>query len=162
MRVLLVGDTHANTAWLTGAVIPAAQRENADFILQLGDFGWWPGGPAGDAFIETARRSPVPLWWIDGNHEHHDDLAQRRQALRELTRRLHEQARQQRQAHANTLANLAARLHLLAPQNVLERGYSITTDAVTGRILRAAGETRPGQKLRTRLQSGEVRSTVED
>ena len=80
MRVLLVGDTHANTAWLTRTVIPAAQREHSDLILQLGDFGWWPGQPAGDAFIEAARRSPVPLWWIDGNHEHHDDLAQRRQA----------------------------------------------------------------------------------
>ena len=80
MRVLLVGDTHANTAWLTGAVIPAAPCENADLILQLGDSGWWPGQPAGDAFIDTARRSPVPLSWINGNYEHHDDLAQRRQA----------------------------------------------------------------------------------
>ena len=80
MRVLLVGDTHANTTWLTRTVIPIALRENADLLLQLGDFGWWPGNDAGDAFIEAARRSPVPLWWIDGNHEHHDDLAGRRQA----------------------------------------------------------------------------------
>ena len=79
MRVLLVGDTHANITWLTRAVIPIARREHADLILQLGDFGWWPGNDAGDAFIEAARRSPGPLWWIDGNHEHHDDLARRRQ-----------------------------------------------------------------------------------
>ena len=79
MRVLLVGDTHANTAWLTRTVLPAAIRESADLILQLGDFGWWPGQPTGDAFIEAARRSPVPLWWIDGNHEHHDDLVRRRE-----------------------------------------------------------------------------------
>lgn len=80
MRVLLVGDTHANTTWLTRTVIPAAQRENAELILQLGDFGWWPDQPTGGAFIDAARQSPVPLWWIDGNHEHHDDLARRRPA----------------------------------------------------------------------------------
>ena len=80
MRVLLVGDTHANTAWLTRAVIPSAVREDADLILQVGDFGWWPGDGTGDVFIEAARRSPVPVWWIDGNHEHHDDLARRRHA----------------------------------------------------------------------------------
>ena len=79
MRVLLVGDTHANITWLTRTVIPIARREHAYLILQLGDFGWWPGNDAGDAFIEAARRSPGPLWWIDGNHEHHDDLARRRQ-----------------------------------------------------------------------------------
>ena len=89
-------------------------------------------------------------------------LAPRRQVLRELTRRLREQTEQRRQAHASRLATLAARLRLLAPQNVLERGYSITTDAATGRILRAAGESRPGQRLRTRLSSGEIRSRVEE
>jgi Predicted phosphoesterases, related to the Icc protein len=77
MRVLLVGDLHANTAWLERAVVPAALRHDADLILQLGDFGWWPGQPSGDRFIEAAQRSPIPLWWIDGNHEHHDDLARR-------------------------------------------------------------------------------------
>lgn len=78
MRVLLVGDTHANTRWLTRTVIPSAVREDADLILQVGDFGWWPGNDAGDAFIAAARQSPVPFWWIDGNHEHHDDLGRRR------------------------------------------------------------------------------------
>lgn len=61
--------------WFTRVVLPTAVREDADLILQLGDFGWWPGNPSGDAFLEAARRSPIPLWWIDGNHEHHDQLA---------------------------------------------------------------------------------------
>ncbi len=80
MRVLLVGDTHANIRWLTRTVIPSAVRKNADLILQVGDFGWWPGNDVGDAFIAPARQSPVPFWWIDGNHEHHDDLVRRRDA----------------------------------------------------------------------------------
>lgn len=75
MRVLLVGDTHGNQRWLQGTVFPTAAREDVDLIVQIGDFGWWPGNAGGDAFLEAARRSAVPVWWIDGNHEHHDQLA---------------------------------------------------------------------------------------
>ncbi|MSR66096.1 MAG: exodeoxyribonuclease VII large subunit, partial [Pedosphaera sp.] len=47
------------------------------------------------------------------------------------------------------------------PENVLARGYSITTDADTGCVLRDAKDVRAGQKLRTRLAKGEVRSVAE-
>jgi exodeoxyribonuclease VII large subunit len=57
-------------------------------------------------------------------------------------------------------ASLIARLQLLGPEQVLARGYSITRDTATGRILRAAAETAPGQRLTTRLNAGEVSSTV--
>jgi exodeoxyribonuclease VII large subunit len=64
--------------------------------------------------------------------------------------------------HRNRFAQLQSRLRLLAPDNVLARGYSITTDAASGRVLRAASEVKPGQRLKTRLKSGEVRSVVEE
>ena len=89
-------------------------------------------------------------------------VSQRRELLRELARRLRENGRHALKERRNPLANLEARLRLLSPDNVLARGYSITTDAVGGQIIRAAAEVRPGQKLRTKLQSGEVRSVVED
>ena len=53
-------------------------------------------------------------------------------------------------------------LRLLGPEQVLARGYSITMNADTGRVIRAAAEVKPGQKLRTRLRSGEVRSVAKD
>ena len=56
---------------------------------------------------------------------------------------------------------LGARLRLLGPEQVLARGYSITLDARSGKVIRAARQTRPGQKLKTRLQSGVVQSVVE-
>ena len=55
-----------------------------------------------------------------------------------------------------------ARLHLLGPEQVLARGYSITADAATGKVLREAGEVKAGQRLKTRLKAGEVFSEVED
>jgi exodeoxyribonuclease VII large subunit len=50
---------------------------------------------------------------------------------------------------------------LLGPEQVLARGYSITMDAATGKILRDAKRLKVGQRLKTRLQSGEVHSTVD-
>ncbi len=58
--------------------------------------------------------------------------------------------------------SLEQRLRLLAPENVLARGYSITTDAATGKVIRAASEVQVGQRLKTKLRQGEVRSTVEE
>ncbi len=55
---------------------------------------------------------------------------------------------------------LKTRLRLLGPEQVLARGYSITFDAATGKIIGSARETRPGQELKTRLKTGEVRSIV--
>jgi len=53
------------------------------------------------------------------------------------------------------------RLNLLGPEQVLSRGYSITMDAVTGKVLREAEKVKSGQRLKTRLKSGEVLSRTE-
>lgn len=75
MRVLLVGDTHGNTPWLERTVIPTALANDAALIIQVGDFGWWPDRDSGRRFIAAARSSPVPILFLDGNHEHHPSLA---------------------------------------------------------------------------------------
>ena len=89
-------------------------------------------------------------------------FAQRRDRLSEMERRLREQSRSGLLQDRNRFLNLQSRLRLLGPENVLARGYSITTDASTGHVLRAASDTRPGQRLKTKLKSGEVRSVAED
>ena len=53
------------------------------------------------------------------------------------------------------------RLHSLGPEQVLARGYSITRDAATGKVLRDATRVTSGQKLQTRLHQGEVSSRVD-
>ncbi|MEY4387340.1 MAG: hypothetical protein RLY20_2623 [Verrucomicrobiota bacterium] len=60
-----------------------------------------------------------------------------------------------------TLTQAEARLRLLGPEQVLSRGYSITTDATSGKILRDAKQVKPGQRLKTRLKTGEVTSVAE-
>jgi exodeoxyribonuclease VII large subunit len=52
-------------------------------------------------------------------------------------------------------------LNLLGPEQVLSRGYSITTDAASGKVLRDATKVQSGQKLKTRLKAGEIFSEVQ-
>lgn len=51
-------------------------------------------------------------------------------------------------------------LRLLSPQNVLDRGYSLTFDADSGALVRSSTDLAPGVRLRTRLRSGEATSVV--
>ena len=88
-------------------------------------------------------------------------LGLRRQIIIELARRLQEATRHALQSQRQQLREMETRLRLLSPEQVLERGFSITRDAATGAVLRDTDRVNPGQKLKTRLQHGEMVSTVE-
>ncbi|MEI7534522.1 MAG: exodeoxyribonuclease VII large subunit [Verrucomicrobiae bacterium] len=64
-------------------------------------------------------------------------------------------------ARRETLRQLEKRLHALGPQQVLARGYSITTDAASGMVVRNAALVKAGQKLKTQLAKGEIFSRSE-
>ena len=49
----------------------------------------------------------------------------------------------------------------LAPERLLERGYSITRDGL-GKILKQPRQVRPGEAITTRLAGGILRSRVEE
>jgi exodeoxyribonuclease VII large subunit len=54
------------------------------------------------------------------------------------------------------------RLVALSPDSVLARGYSITQDAASGEVLRAAAYATEGQRLRIRLASGRLGARVDE
>ncbi|HTY87872.1 MAG TPA: exodeoxyribonuclease VII large subunit [Candidatus Acidoferrum sp.] len=85
-------------------------------------------------------------------------LKQRRESLDLNRRRLLERVQAHWQDVRNRLATADARLRLLGPEQVLARGYSITRDAATGNVIRRARDVKPGQRLRTRVQEGEISS----
>jgi exodeoxyribonuclease VII large subunit len=88
-------------------------------------------------------------------------LKQRHELLKVTQHRLRELARVRFKDLKNNLAAAESRLQLLGPEQVLSRGYSITTDAVSGKVLRDAATVKAGQKLKTRLAQGEVLSRAE-
>ena len=89
-------------------------------------------------------------------------LKQRNESVNRSARRLQELGRQQLRNLKSNAASLEARLTLLEPEQVLGRGYSITTDAKTGKVLRDANQVKASQRLKTRLKKGEVFSRAEN
>jgi exodeoxyribonuclease VII large subunit len=83
-------------------------------------------------------------------------LKQRHEVLKAAQKRLRELARVQFKNCKNSFAAAGSRLRLLGPEQVLSRGYSITMDAASGKVLRDAGKIQAGQKLKTRLKAGEI------
>lgn len=79
----------------------------------------------------------------------------------ELEQRLSRAIRNRLAAADTRLATTTAALQALSPLAVLARGYSVTRDAETLRIVRTAAETVPGQRLETLLADGSIYSTVE-
>ncbi len=89
-------------------------------------------------------------------------LNQRRELLSLSVQRLREQARHRLSELENQLRALRDRLRLLGPEQVLARGYSITTDLKTGRVLRDSSQVKAGSTIQTRVQRGRIVSRVED
>jgi exodeoxyribonuclease VII large subunit len=87
-------------------------------------------------------------------------LKQRADHLEQLATRLAELAQRRVTDEQTKLKRLQERLRLLGPEQVLARGYSITTDAATGQLVRSAEQVKPGQRVKTRLQHGEISSVV--
>jgi exonuclease VII large subunit len=88
-------------------------------------------------------------------------LKQRREILKVTQHRLRELAHVRFKELKNNLAAAESRLQLLGPEQVLSRGYSITMDVASGKVLRDAKIIKAGQKLKTRLQTGEILSRAE-
>ena len=88
-------------------------------------------------------------------------LRQRREFLAATQKRLHDLTRVQFKDCKSSLLATESRLRLLGPEQVLARGYSITLDAATGKVLRDAAQVKAGQRLKTRLKNGEVTSRAE-
>jgi exodeoxyribonuclease VII large subunit len=56
---------------------------------------------------------------------------------------------------------MAGKVESLSPLAVLARGYTITQDAKTGGVLRAASQLQMGQSLVTRFAAGSAISKVD-
>ena len=86
-----------------------------------------------------------------------DRLSRHRQLLAGVADRLRLSAAQGLAAEHRSLDTLLTRVDAYDPRRALERGWSITYDAV-GRLIGSVGEVAPGATLRTRMKDGTVTS----
>jgi hypothetical protein len=80
-RVLVAGDWHGNREWALNVIkrvpelLPGEQKR---LVLQLGDFGIWPGTGGRQylgAVAAVLELMNAELWFVDGNHEDFPQLA---------------------------------------------------------------------------------------
>jgi exodeoxyribonuclease VII large subunit len=90
-----------------------------------------------------------------------EQLHHRMQRADELDRRLRSALRTRLDASRAKWGQLGASLSALSPLRVLERGYSLTTRANTGAVVRRAADVQRGDVLVTRVSDGTIRSRVE-
>ncbi len=88
-------------------------------------------------------------------------IKQQREVFTQTERRFQELAQHQLERLQARLRQAESKLRLLGPENVLQRGYSITMDAESDEIIRDAAKVKLGQKLKTRVKSGTIHSQVE-
>lgn len=88
-------------------------------------------------------------------------MALERQRLAGQSRRLADLTAVGLQRRREQIRTRVSQLGALSPLRVLERGYSITLDETTGRVLTESASAQVGQRLRTVLARGSLLSTVE-
>lgn len=79
MKILFAGDIHGDTKHL-GWVFSEARNVDADQIIAVGDYGYWPHYGDGQSFLDLTQAladGGTPFAWLDGNHENHDLLDQK-------------------------------------------------------------------------------------
>jgi len=64
-----------------------------------------------------------------------------------------------KQRHRQNVESLSRRLRSVGPEEVLRRGYSLTTDS-SGRLVRRIASVPPGAIVRTRVADGVFESEV--
>jgi exodeoxyribonuclease VII large subunit len=89
-------------------------------------------------------------------------IRQEEERLDECSERLQRAFQRRIEQHHEQLRGLTARLESLSPLNVLARGYSLTHKEGEKAMLHDAGQVRPGERIVTRLQRGEITSRVEE
>lgn len=90
-----------------------------------------------------------------------EQLHHRMQRVDDLERRLTAGIRRRLETAQSQWRTMGASLSALSPLRVLERGYSLTTRAETGAVVRRTSDVRPGDVIATRVADGTVRSRVE-
>lgn len=95
-------------------------------------------------------KSPLPM------------LTQQQHRLEQLQTRLHLVMRQGLLTKRSHFKQQIRTLSAVSPLNTLERGYSITTDLVTGHVLSESRSVTFGQQVNVKLQQGELVCQVQE
>ncbi len=119
------------------------------------------------AMDRLARARPARGFWVVNQLSRRLSVYRPAAVLKRERERLHrlgelaaERVRRGQGRMRNALDRVGEALRLLSPSNVLERGYSITRNADSGRLVVSAKDVKAGDRMATMLRDGEVLSEV--
>ena len=100
--------------------------------------------------LDTKLQSNAPKFRLERQKQHHGQLDLRlKQVMQQILER-----------ESGKFSVLASRLNGVSPLNTLQRGYSITQDAESDKVLQNTQQISVGQRLKVRLQDGSVEADV--
>ena len=82
--------------------------------------------------------------------------------VQQLQHRLNTSMQQLLSQHKSSVAQQMRTLAAVSPLSTLERGYSITTLAETGQVLHRADTVEPQQRIKVRLQQGQLMCEIKE
>ena len=107
-----------------------------------------------------AELTEIESRWAQRHPRH--SIALLRAKLDSLDDQLRRSAKDANRRRQTRLQSLESHLNAIGPEQVLRRGYTITTRKSDGKPLRSAAEVKPGQALLTRLADGQIESVAVD
>jgi exodeoxyribonuclease VII large subunit len=111
--------------------------------------------------IITTKRQQLDYWLVRLKHPQ-AEIEVQKQKISHLLERLDRSVKQKLQQCQSHLTQQIRTLSAVSPLNTLERGYSITTDAKTGKVVHVASEVERNQTINVRLQQGQLVCVVKD
>ncbi len=89
-----------------------------------------------------------------------DDVKNKTKNMSDLKRRLTSITLQSLNEKRMTFLNIKDKIELLSPEGILKRGYSITIDKTTNKIIKSINNVKDGQVIKTNVSDGSFDSTV--
>ncbi len=111
--------------------------------------------------IINNKRQQVDYWTVRLKHPQ-AKIEVQKQKINHLLERLENRIKQKLQHLQSHLTQQVRTLSAVSPLNTLERGYSITTDSRTGKVVHIASEVELNQMITVRLQQGQLMCVVQD
>lgn len=106
------------------------------------------------------RQRQLQATWQRVLQRHSSLINQQKQQLQLLQNQLHKTVQARIQNHRLNLAQQVRTLAAVSPLNTLDRGYSITSDLVTGRVVTSSQNVEIDQTLNIRLHQGQIQCRV--
>jgi len=111
--------------------------------------------------VINTKRQHLDYWSVRLKHPQAEIEVQKQKVIG-FSERLENNITQKLQKYQSYLTQQIRTLSAVSPLNTLERGYSITTDVKTGKVVQQAREVKLNQQINVQLQQGQLVCEVKE